>query len=123
MFSASVRGAHTGSAGSQQLLVLTWLQQEPLDGHIEEPLEPLVLLFGAQDFALVLHHRLLHGAEDLLCGRCQPVVQKHVQQLQFGHVFYRCLQRWDVLLFTSTNPEVQVDRLLRAVSVQRDSGL
>lgn len=85
-----------------------------MDGHIEEPFEPLVLLFGAEDFALVLHHRVFNGAKNLLGGRCQPVVKKHVQQLQFGHLSYRCLQRRNVLLFTSTHPEVKAHRLLRA---------
>lgn len=67
--------------------LLTWLlQQEPLDGHIQEPLKPLVFLLGAEDFALVLQHRVLHGAEDLLRGSRQPVVQERVEQLQFGHL-------------------------------------
>lgn len=69
-----------------RLLVLTWMQQEALDGHVQEPFEPLVLLLGAQDFGLVLQHRVFDGAEDLFGGRRQPVVQEHVQQLQFGHV-------------------------------------
>lgn len=67
--------------------LFTWLlQKEPLDGHIEEPLEPFVFLLGAKDLALVLLHSLLHGAEDLLRGRRQPVVQERVQQLQFSHL-------------------------------------
>ncbi|TNN88228.1 hypothetical protein EYF80_001444 [Liparis tanakae] len=48
--------------------------QEPLDGDVQEPLKPLVLLLGAQDFALVLHHCALHGAENLVGGRSEPVV-------------------------------------------------
>lgn len=67
--------------------LLTWLlQQETLDGHIQEPLEPLVLLLGAEDLALVLQNGVLHGAEDLLRGSRQPVVQERVEQLQFGHL-------------------------------------
>lgn len=99
---------HRGAEGLR-LLVLTWMQQEALDGYVEEPFEPLVLLLGAQNFGLVLQHRVFNGAENLFGGRRQPVVQEHVQQLQFGHVFFRteCLQRQNVLLFTSTTPEVE----------------
>lgn len=89
--------------------VLTWLQQQPLHGYVEQPLEPLVLLLGAQDLALVLRHRVLHGAEDLLGGRGEPVGEEHVQQVQAAHV--GSPQR--IVLFTSTNLETQGRRLVR----------
>lgn len=116
------------SANSPCSYPLTWLQQEPLDGYVEQPSEALVLVFGAQDLALVLHHRVFNGAENLLCCGCQPVVQKHIQQLQLGH-FLPLSQEWGglgeaggVLLFTFTKAEVVADRLLPAVRFQKHSG-
>ena len=84
---------------------LTWLQQQPLDGDVEEASEPLVLLLGAEEFTLVLHYRVSDGAEDLLTHRCQPVVHKHGQRLQSAHVCSAAVSRGDVLLFTSTLQE------------------
>lgn len=71
---------------TRPLTGLTWLQQQALHGRVQEPLEPLVLLLGAQDLALVLLHGLLHGAQDLLRGRRQPLIKKGAEQLQLAHV-------------------------------------
>lgn len=77
----------SNAATRLRLMALTWLQQQSLDGCVQEPFQSLVLFFRAQDFALVLGYRVFNGAENLFGGRCQPVVHKHVQQLELSHVF------------------------------------